>query len=244
MKCCFARIFVALCLLVSGCEEKEDGNLLKVATCADYPPFEYYQDGEHLVGFDIELMEAVAKKLKKNVVFKDMAFGSILTCVENGSVDAAVSAMNPSDEKRKKFDFSNEYCKSSLFLIYKKDNQVTDITKVGDKKIACQLGCLMHEQFVKEKAPRAERILTDKVDAAIESLKTGHVDYVVADAAPAREFCKKNPELTTSFIADNSEGYAILLKKNAPLKNEIDGALDELRADGTIGILEAKYLNK
>jgi polar amino acid transport system substrate-binding protein len=237
-------ILLALTFLLSGCGEEENKNELRVATCADYPPFEYYQNGERLVGFDVELMEAIAQKLKKKVVFKDMAFGSILSSVENGAVDVAVAAMNPSEEKRKNFDFSNEYCKSSISVIHRRNNPITDITKISSKKVVCQLGCLKHKQIIEENAPQAEIILTDKVDAAVESLKAGLVDYVVADTVSAQEFRKENPDLASLSIGKCDEGYAILIKKGSPLKDEIDKALDELKFEGKIKELEEKYLNK
>jgi polar amino acid transport system substrate-binding protein len=241
MKKYFRQIFVAVSLLLSGCGEDEHDNELKIATCADNPPFEYYKNGEQLVGFDVELAEAIAKKLKKKAVFKDMAFGSIPAAVDNGSVDAAVAAVTTSEEKRKNFDFSKEYCNSSISLIHKSNNPITDLTKIGDKKVAIQLGSTIYAKLVREKAPQAEQVLMDKVDAAVESLKAGQVEYVVADTMAAKEFCKKNPELANSFVAKDGE-YAVLVKKGSPLREEIDKVLDELKAEGKIKELEAKYL--
>ncbi|MDR0555841.1 MAG: ABC transporter substrate-binding protein [Holosporaceae bacterium] len=242
MKKYFAQFFVAVCLLLSGCEEKKD-NALKIATCADNPPFEYYQNGEQLVGFDVELAEAIAEQLKKKAVFKDMAFGSIPAALDNGLVDAAVAAITISEEKKKNFDFSEEYCNSSISLIYKSDNRITDISKIGSSKVAIQLGCTGYIKLVSESAPQAEQILMDKVDAAVESLKAEQVKYVVADTMAAKEFCKKNPELVCSVIAKDGK-YAILLPKGSPLKEAINRALGELKADGKIKELESKYLGK
>jgi polar amino acid transport system substrate-binding protein len=230
--------------MLLGCEDKSKKNEIKFALCADYPPFEFYENGEKLVGFDVELAKAIAKKLGKKAIFKDMGIAAINASVENGSVDAGIAALSVTEEKKKSFDFSDSYCRTSVSIVCKVDNQMTDLAKIGNRKVASQMGCTAHGEVIKKRAPQADVVLFDKMDAAIEALKAGHVNYVLLDGIPALEFCKNNRGLKCVSVGENEEDYAILLRKNSHLKGPVNKALAELKSEGVVDQLERKYLGK
>jgi polar amino acid transport system substrate-binding protein len=243
--CCFSvATLVAATISLSGNAFGENSSVITFATCADYPPFEYYKNGKELVGFDIDLARLIAEKLNMNPVFKDMSYGSIVMSVKNKSVDAGIAAMEITEEKKKNFDFSREYHKSAIAMIYNGGSNSGDPLEIGNKNVACQLGCAGHEKSIRENAPNANVVFFDKIDTAIEALKAGHVEYVFLDDVPAGEFCKNNNKLKKVFIKENTDGYGILLNKGSPLKEKIDKALDELKAEGKIEDLRKKYLGK
>jgi polar amino acid transport system substrate-binding protein len=237
----------AALLLLYGCQDENkskdlEKEIIKFATCADYPPFEYYKDGE-LTGLDIELAELLAKKLRKKAVFEDMQFGSILVSVQDGLVDVAVSAIEPSEEKGKVCDFSRSYCRASVALVYRKGTGATSLSQLSHGcKVAYQNGSTGHAKSLRKGAPAAELVSMDKMNVAIEALKVGHVDYVFLDEVPAKEFCKTNAELECSVVGELSDGYVIMLKKGSPLKAQLDRALKELDDDGELQKLKAKWL--
>ncbi|MDR2068179.1 MAG: ABC transporter substrate-binding protein [Holosporaceae bacterium] len=240
----YSLAFCALLLL--GCDDgrKNDDTIagvIKFATCADYPPFEYYKDGK-LTGFDVELGELLAQKLGRKVVFEDMAFGSILVSVQDGVLDAAISAVEPSEEKAKVVDFTNVYCRAGVALVYRKRTSTTSLSQLGRRRVAYQNGCSIHSKLLKDNAPDAELIIMDKMNVAIESLKAGHVDYVVMDKIPAKEFCRQNEQLNCSVVSEGDDGYVIMLKKGSTLKAQLDNALQELEADGELQRLREKWL--
>ncbi|MDR0753197.1 MAG: ABC transporter substrate-binding protein [Holosporaceae bacterium] len=240
----YVVLFAATLLVLLGCDDKSKKNEIKFATCADYPPFEFYENGKKLVGFDVELAEAIAKKLGKEAIFKDMGIAAINASVENGSIDAGIAALSVTEEKKKRFDFSNSYCRTSVSIVCKADNQITDLAEIGNEKIASQMGCTAHGEVIKRRAPQADIVWFEKMDAAIEALKAGHVDYVLLDGVPALEFCKNNQGLKCVSVGENEEDYAILLRKNSHLKEPINKALAKLKSEGVIDQLERKYLGK
>jgi polar amino acid transport system substrate-binding protein len=237
---------MATVFLLLGCQDDDKnknvgGEIIKFATCADYPPFEYYKNG-NLTGFDIELAHLLAKKLGKTAIFEDMQFGAILVSVQNETVNAAISAIESSEEKRKECDFSNVYCKAGMALVYRKGSQATSLEQLSRSKVAYQNGCSIHMKLLKEKAPTAELIAMDKMNTAIESLKAGHVEYVFMDNIPAKSFCEKNDGLACSVVAVTEEGYTVMFKKGSSLKAQVDKALEELKSDGELEKLKAKWL--
>ncbi|MDR3151586.1 MAG: transporter substrate-binding domain-containing protein [Holosporaceae bacterium] len=240
----YFRTLAAIVLLLTGCgkdEKKADGaaDCIQFAVCGDCPPFEYYENG-NITGLDIELAQALAKKLGKTAVFNDMQFGAILVSVQDGIVDAAISAIEVTEERKKRCDFSDEYYKSSCTLVYKKGSTRTRLEQISGSKVAYQCGASGHLKLLKEKAPAAERVAVDSVNVAIESLKAGHVEYVLIDSIPARMFCEKNGDLEYSVVAEN-DGYVIMLKKGSALRDKINAALAELKAEGELERLRAKY---
>ncbi|HJJ36123.1 MAG TPA: transporter substrate-binding domain-containing protein [Methanocorpusculum sp.] len=91
---------------------------LKVATHAEFPPYEYKDEG-NFVGIDMDLMQAVADKLGLNLVVNDIAFGSILTSIESGKDDVGASAITITDERKKNNDFSDVYATSVQVIVVK-----------------------------------------------------------------------------------------------------------------------------
>ncbi|MEK6734330.1 MAG: ABC transporter substrate-binding protein [Pseudomonadota bacterium] len=230
-----------MAFLLFGCREegKRDG-VIKFATSADYPPFEFMSNGE-IVGFDIDVAKLIAKELSKEAVFIDIQYSNILPAVQGDSVDAGISTITATDERRKNFDFSSEYYKETLVMIYKSDSPIRNENEIGSKKIAAQLGSTM-EIWLKSNTKDAIIILMDNNNQAVEALKVGHVDGVLVDSFQGKMFCMKNPELSFKVISQSENGYAIAFKKGSLLKEEVNSVLEKLTQLGEIKKLEDKWL--
>lgn len=235
-----AAIYIMLTLILSGCDDDKKTEILVFATCADYPPFEFYQNNE-LKGFDVELAQMIAQELKKEAKFEDMQFDASLVALQNGSADAAISTITITEDRKKNFDFSDSYHEESLAIVSKETAPLKSKNQLSKKKIACQLGTTM-EIWLKDHAPDTEIVLINHNNQAIEALKAGHVDGVLIDKAQAIAFTSKNPGLVYSIIAKADNGYGIAFKKGSKLKDEINKALALLQQNGKVKALEAKYL--
>ncbi|MDR2723863.1 MAG: ABC transporter substrate-binding protein [Holosporaceae bacterium] len=226
--------------LIPGCKENSEKNEIKFAVCADYPPFEYYDNGK-MVGFDIELAIAVAHKLGMKAVFDDMQLPAVLVSVQNGHVEAAISALAATEEREKNCCFSVKYYSENFAIIYRKEQPITTPEQMANAKIACQLGSTM-EIWMKKNVPSASLVLVDNNNLAVESLKAGIVGGVFIDEIQASVFCKKNPNLAYVHIAASGEWYAIAMKKESKWKEKIDKALKELISSGEVEKLKKKWL--
>lgn len=234
-------IMVAFSILtLTACGKEKNQGILYVATSAQYPPFEYSVQGE-IKGFDIDLAQLIAKELGKKAVFQDMQFSSILPAVSSGQVDMAIATITITEERKKNLDFSAPYYFEGMAAVFKMNNPVKSASALHDKKLACQLGTTM-EFWVKKHIPKAELIVMDNNNQAIEALKAGHIDSVIMDGAQAAIYSGKNPGLSFTFIAKAEDGYGIALPKNSVLTQEINQAIVKLQTNGEIQKLKSKWL--
>src|SRR5512134_3207348 len=114
----FVSLLVAVSLVLAGCGASKAANhleaikkagVIKVGTSADYPPFESVDESGNKVGFDIELMTEISRRLGVELEWVDMPFDSLIAAVQEGKIDASISAFNYSEERDQMIDFSDAY---------------------------------------------------------------------------------------------------------------------------------------
>mgnify|MGYP000609012788 CR=1 FL=1 len=243
MKRVYALILTVFFLYLIGCsgnKEKNGLNAIHFATSAEYPPFEY-QDQGNLKGFDIELAKLIAKKLGKEAVFDNMQFSSILPALTSGRVEAAISTITITKERKKNFDFTKPYYFEGMAAVFKQDSPIKDPSQLKGKILAAQLGSTM-EIWLKKHSADEKIIATDNNNQAIEALKAGHVDVVLMDGAQGAIFSKKNPGLAYAIIAKAEDGYGIALNKSSQLTPQINRILNSLKESGELAKLEKTWL--
>lgn len=209
-----------------------------------FPPFEYIDDNGEPAGFDVEIAKAIAADLGKTPVVEDMAFDSLLVALDTGSVDFVIAAMTITDERKEQVDFSEPYFEAQQQVIMAKD--ATPITSVADLvnlKVAVQEATTGHIMCEELGVP-AENISAFKTGAdAILELKSGRVDAVVIDTAPAQVFCAENDDIVIIEGLDiEPEYYGIAVKKgNQELLDAINATIARLKEDGTYDELLAAF---
>ncbi len=227
-------------LFLMSCTEQKKTDTLVFATSADYPPFEFKDDGQ-ITGLDIELSHAISQEISKKIEFKDMQFNTLFESLKNGSVDAVIATIVATEERAKLFDFSDVYYKETLALITKTNDQYNE-EKLKGQKIAYQLGAMNIENWIKQNIKEAELIAINHANQAIESLKAGHVSAVVVDGAQAQSFITNNSGLEYKIIPSENPGYVIATKKGSALKEEINTALAKLKANGKLEEIITKWM--
>ncbi len=233
----FAGLFLSIFCLF-GCQKQE--KTLHFATCADYPPFEYYENGE-IKGFDIDLAHAVAEILHKKAHFSNMQFSAIFPSLNNENVDAGISTVTMTKKRQEMFDFSDPYYIESLALVFLKTDPIAHPSRL--KEVACQLGTTM-QIWLETHTPEVRILPMDSNNQAIETLKAGHVRGVFMDSPQAKAFTKNNPALGYVFIAQSDAGYSIVLRKGSPLKDSINQALKQLKKNGKLDFLKKKWFKE
>lgn len=239
----FKSILIVLMVLIiclSGCGSKKSEHTLVFGVSADYPPFEYSENGK-ITGFDIELAQLLAKELGKEAIIENRPFSSLFAALQSDSIDAAISTIAITEERQKNFEFSDVYYTESLVMVYPTDRPITNKSELANKKIACQLGTTM-EMWLKKQLPPVEVVAMDNTNQAIEALKSNHVDGVLIDGVQGLVFSQKNPGLSFDMIAQSDSGYGIAFKKDSLLKAKVNAALQSLIAKGELARLKKKWL--
>ena len=226
-------------LVACGGEKVEETNTLTMATNAEFPPFEYLE-GNEIVGADVDIALAIAEKLGRELVISNIDFDAALTGAATGKYDIAVAGITANDERRENMNFSIDYYTASQAIIVMADSEIATAADLEGKKVSCQEGTT-GEQYLLDNGFEIQSFKTGA--EAITALTAGKVDAVVIDDAVARALSEKQEGATIVLEeALTKEAYAIALKKgNDALTAEIDAALEELKADGTLKAIFEKY---
>jgi len=215
---------------------------LYVGTNAEFPPFEYL-DGDKIVGFDIDFINAIAAEMGKEVVVKDMSFDGLLPALQTGKVDVVIAGMTATEERQKAVNFSQPYYSANQVIILPEGN--TDIKNFDDlkgKKVAVMLG--FTGDVVVSEMPEVKVERFNAAYAGIMALQAGKVDAVVLDSETANNYVAKNAGLKLAEGKGEAEDYAIAVKKqDEALLKEINAAIDKIKADGTFGKIIEKHFN-
>ena len=215
--------------MICGCGEKD--NSLKMITEATFPPYEFLR-GQEIAGIDVEICRAVAKKLNRPFKAETVDFDSVIPAVISGKADLAAAGITVTEDRKKNVDFSIPYVKTGIVVIYKKSNPFKNIEQLKGKKIGVQ-GGTTSETFVLEQL-KQEPERSKSPAEAVAALKSGRVEFVIADIDPAKNCVKGEADLALSeFIT--SEEYAVAIRKGQPeLLKTIDETIAELKASGQL----------
>ena len=219
----------------------EPGKLI-MSTNAAFPPYEMTTDSGEFEGIDIETAQAIADKLGLELQIDDMDFDAALLAVQQGKSDMVMAGVTVTDERQNVMDFSDSYATGIQSIIVKEDSDIASVDDLAGKKIGTQRGTTGYlycsDDFGDENVVAYDDGLT-----AVQMLNNGQVDCVVIDNAPAKEFVAANPGLKLLDTAYVEEDYAIGVGKgNTELKDAINTALEELKADGTLQAIVDKYI--
>lgn len=219
----------------------ELGKLI-MSTNAAFPPYEMTTDSGEFEGIDIETAQAIADKLGLELQIDDMDFDAALLAVQQGKSDMVMAGVTVTDERQNVMDFTDSYATGIQSIIVKEDSDIASVDDLAGKKIGTQRGTTGYlycsDDFGDENVVAYDDGLT-----AVQMLNNGQVDCVVIDNAPAKEFIAANPGLKLLDTAYVEESYAIGIGKgNTELKDAINTALEELKADGTLQAIVDKYI--
>lgn len=237
-------LVMSVCVF-AGCSsnEAEKSNVLTMATSADFPPYEYYENDE-IVGIDIDIMNAVCEKIGMELEPQDMSFDSVIGAAQTGKTDIAMSGITITEDRKNMVDFTIPYTSTAQSIIVVAGGEISAKADLEGKKIGVQINTTGDTQVTEEFGDDAvDRFQNGAL--AVESLKNGKVDCVVIDGEVAKALVEANEGLEIIADAYSIEEYAIALKKgNTELLDKINAALEQLLEDGTIDTIMDKYIEE
>ena len=222
-------------------QEIKDSGKLVVGTCADYPPYEWHlvQDGDDkIIGFDIDIAQAIADELGVELEVKDMDFDGLIPALSTGKVDMSIAGMNPTEERKQSVDFTDIYYTQKDALVIKSED-AENIQSENDLKkasLATQKATIQ-ETYLLENFPDAEIQSVPKLNTAILSLVTGKVDAVLMVETVAKQYVEQNEglEIAGFDVASTPNESAIAVAKdNKDFLDAVNDILDEMKESGQI----------
>jgi polar amino acid transport system substrate-binding protein len=216
-----------------------DGQLL-VGTDTPFPPFEIGQPPD-ISGYDIEVMNAVAEKLGVEVTYQDTSFDTIFRDVAQGKFDTAAAASTITPERQKTVAFAGPYYEAEQALLVTPDSDIASVDDLGGKTVGAQ-DATTGETYANDETDAASVRGFPEGPDAINALRNGQVDAVIIDQPVAQDAVDKEGgfEIVENIPTGELYGFAVA-PDNTALLDAMNGALNDLKDDGTIEDLYQQY---
>jgi len=211
-----------------------------VGTSADFPPFEYIEDGE-FEGFDIDLIRAIADEQDLDIQFQDISFDSLIPGLHAGTLDIVIAAMTITEERKQAVSFSDPYFVANQSILVHEEAEQDLTVLFGESRIGVQTGTTgdlwVTENLYDEDILTGNVVRYETFDLAIEDLVHKNLDAIVLDRPVAEAFMEGRPLIMVGeIITDEEYGIAVahdsqelLQKINEGLEKVIEsGKMDEL----------------
>jgi polar amino acid transport system substrate-binding protein len=218
-----------------------------VATDATWPPMEYVDEStKEIIGFDIDLVKAVADAGGFTVEFKNTAWDGIFAGLAAGKYDAIISSVTITEERKKEMDFSQPYINAGQVLVVPSDmRRVSELSDMVGMTAGAQIGTT--GSFEIEKVEGVGLKTYDEIGLAFEDLVNGRIDGVVADTPVAANFALLNEfykgKLKIVGEPFTEEYYGVVFRKgNTEVLEAFDAGLDKVLGSAKYKEIERKWL--
>ncbi len=246
---------ISCCALLVGCggdttkEQTSSGNAksISVITHANWKPFEFIDKG-NVVGFDIDLMNAVATEAGYECKISDVGWEAIFQQLKSNSADASISGITATDERKQTYDFSIPYFVSKEGILVPADSDITSVEdlKNKNKTVAVQNGST--GQIALEKVMGANNPNIKKTTLSDQMLINGQVDALVGDDTELNSLLEQHKDKNLKIVYDEKafapEYFSIMYPKNSTAKADLDAALKKVVDSGKYTEIYKKWFNR
>ncbi|WP_377290132.1 amino acid ABC transporter substrate-binding protein [Rhizobium sp. SG2393] len=226
-------------------DQIKSAGVIKIGTEGTYAPFTFHDKSGKLVGFDVEIGEAVAAKLGVKAEFIEGKWDGLIAGLDANRYDTVINQVGITEARKQKYDFSEPYIASKAVLIVKEGNE--DIKSFDDLKGKTSAQSLSSNFGKIAEAAGAELVGTDGFDQSIQLVLTGRADATINDSLSFLDFKKQQPQAPVKVVAEKPDAdYSgiIVRKGDADLVAAINKALAEIKADGTYKTISDKYFGQ
>jgi polar amino acid transport system substrate-binding protein len=223
-----------------------------VGTEAQFPPFEIVDSSGNVVGFDVDLLNAIAEDQGFKVEYLDQDFAGLIPALQTGNIDIIASGMTITEEREGEVDFSEPYITAGLAIAVTTDNEeIQSVDDLKGKTVAVQTGStgFMKAEELKKAGVIAEIKDFPHVNEAIEELKIGGADAMINDLPVTEAFIAAQPDVI-KIVGEplNSESYGFAVRTgNTELLQKLNAGLENVKASGKYDELKAnlpKYMEE
>lgn len=230
---------------VSVLQKIKDNKEIKVGLEDTYPPMEFRNEKNELIGFDIDLCDEIGKKLGVKVEYVMTEFGGLMMSLNSNKIDMSASAISITEERKKEVEFTKPYVNSGQALIVKKGNtSIKDEKDLKGKIVGAQLGTT-GEQAAKKIEGVKEVKSYDKVPQVFQDLDIGRIDAVIVDQFVGKYYLSKQKDKSDVVKSLEEEPIGIAFKSGEnELQEEVQKIIDEMIKDGTMSKISEKWFGE
>lgn len=216
---------------------------IRIGTEGTYAPFTFH-DSDGLTGFDVEIGRAVGERLGVKARFVEGKWDGLIAGLDAGRYDAVMNQVSITEARQQKYDFSDPYIASAAVLIVRTDNdEIKSFDDLEGKRSANTLTSNFGK--LAEKAG-AQVVAVQGFNESVDLLLSRRVDATINDELSFLDFKKQKPDAPLHIVARDtssefSESGVLIRKGNPELRQAINAALQEMRADGTYKAISEKY---
>ncbi len=214
-------------------------SVLTIGADTTFPPFEMEVNGK-VMGFDIDLIRAIAKVEGLGTRIKTFNFQGLIPALQVGTIDVAVAGITIRPGRAKVVNFSYPYYHSGLSILVKRSSSVRGLSDLQGKRVAVKLGTTADIMMSKENGVTVQRFTN--IDDAYMQMQNGGADAVVFDNPVNLNYAKSHKGVHTVGKLLTGEDYGIAMTKTEPwLLKVINSGLVTVYANGTYSRLYRKY---
>lgn len=221
---------------------EDSAKTLIVGTCDDYPPFTFNKDGK-IIGFDIDVINELARRMTQKIIVKNMSFDVLLLETQRGTIDVIAAGLTPTEEREKKVSFAMPHLQNdALVVLTKKESPITSLKDMEGKIIGVNQGYTADYYLSSQPNITIERI--ENVAQAILALKQNKINGFATAQSVIQPFLKTETDdaFIVSKLPTMGDGYAFAVsKKNPELLKRINATLFEMQEDGTLSDIAHKW---
>lgn len=253
-KVILALVGVMICgVVMAGCGSKQEkvntldkvkeSKVFKIGLSPDYPPFEYTNDKNEIVGFDIDLSNAIAEKLGAKTEIVTVPFDGIVQGLKSNKFDMVASGFTVTEKRQNEVLFTDNYLNSGQYIVLNTENN--DIKTVEDlkgKTIGVGIGTTSADAAKKIEGVKEVKEY-NKTPEGLLDLKNKRIDAVVVDKPVCDYYLDKDKGSYKKIDANiEEEPIALAFKKeDTQIQQEVNKILKELKEDGTLSKLSEKW---
>ncbi len=247
---CALMAIVMVVTLLAGCAQAApSAKKFVIASDASFPPMEFVDEAKKIVGFDIDLINAIAKDQKFEVEIKNTAWDGIFAGLEAGQYDAILSSVTITDERKEKYDFSDPYFNANQGIVVRADDNTIKTEKdLAGKTVGVQIETTGAIAVRKIEGARIKQF--DTPDLAMLDLVNKNVDAVVVDTPVAAGYALQSEQfkgklkIASEIVTD--ETYGLTVQKGDPKKllPLFNAGLKNIKASGEYNKIYEKWIGK
>lgn len=212
-----------------------------VGTDATYPPMEFKDENGNLIGLDIDLGKKIAEEINAEIEYKSLKWDDLFTALERREIDAIISSVTITEERKTKYAFSEPYFNAGQVIVTDKNGVVTKPEQLRGKRVGVQRKTTSEEEAVRY-AGEVGTVRYEDYTEAVASMSAGSIDAIIVDLTAAKGLVDKHQNLKIASDPFTNEYYGIVMRKDsADLQEQFNAAIVSLKQRGIIDNIRQKW---